>query len=45
MDFHVITNRGAELVAKMVDGRLVIVPPPVRNAAPVQTAPQVPARR
>lgn len=28
MDFHVITQRGSELVMRVVDGRLVVSPPP-----------------
>jgi hypothetical protein len=36
MELHVITPRGAVLVAQVVNGK-VIVPPPA--AAPVQTTP------
>lgn len=37
MDFHIITAAGAELVARKVDGQLVIVPPPAApQPAPAQ---------
>ena len=40
MDFHVITPRGTELVAQVVEDKLVIVPPPEKapalDAGPVQ---------
>jgi len=33
MDFHIITPRGSELVAQVVDGNLVIVPPECQLSA------------
>lgn len=33
MEFHVITPYGSELIAQTVDGKLVIVPPPVNPPA------------
>lgn len=32
MDIHVITHRGAELIAQVVGGQLVIVPPPTMSS-------------
>ena len=42
MDFHIITAAGAELVARKVDGVLVIVPPPTPApaSAPAQPTPE-----
>lgn len=37
MDFHVITPRGVELVAQVVDGKLVIVPPECQLSANMAT--------
>lgn len=36
MDFHVITPRGAELIMQVIDGELVIVPPPALPPKPAQ---------
>jgi len=42
MEFHIITAGRADLVARLVDGQLVIVPPapPAPAAAPAQPAPE-----
>jgi hypothetical protein len=39
MDFHVITARGSELVLRVVDGVVIIVPPQPPAAAPAPPAP------
>jgi hypothetical protein len=36
MDFHVLTPAGPELLMYVVDGELVIVPPPDREQEPNQ---------
>lgn len=36
MEFHVITPRGSELLMRVVDGQVVIVPPPVGGTTPAQ---------
>jgi hypothetical protein len=36
MEFHVVTQHGAELLMRTVDGKLVIVPPPAPPPKPAQ---------
>ena len=41
MDFHIITSTDSELVARMVDGQLVIVPPVLHSTpADAQAQPE-----
>jgi len=42
MDFHIITARGAELVAQVVDGQLIVAPPPAKALASSAAAPAPP---
>lgn len=45
MDLHVITSRGAALVAQVVDGKLVIPPvPPAQSPAGAAPDPSAPGR-
>lgn len=39
MELHVITPRGAVLVAQVIDGRVIVPPAPPPAAAPAQPAP------
>jgi hypothetical protein len=40
MDLHVVTSRGAVLVAQVIGGRVLLPPePPAPAAAPVQPVP------
>jgi hypothetical protein len=44
MDLHVLTARGAVLVAQVINGRVIVpLAPPAPAAAPAQPAPPAPA--
>lgn len=47
MDFHIITSRDAELVMRLVDGVLEVVPPaPVEEIVAAQLTPsEIPSKR
>jgi hypothetical protein len=47
MDFHAITTRGTELLLRVVDDQVIIVPPApaVPRAGPEPAPPLPPARR